>query len=109
MQKQKQQEEEEQEQRVQKEQEIIVGRFFEAMYAIINNKETYKLRGKATFCKRCDINRGNLYQLEQDMSRGIFKAAWLTYLVRRFGVSAHWLLTGDGPMMKKPVGRPKNS
>ena len=87
--------------------QAVVRRFFEALDAVV--KEKNDLRGRATFCRKYEINRRNLYQLEQDPSRDIFQAAWLTYLVRDYGVSAQWLLTGDGPMMKKHPGRPKNS
>lgn len=38
--------------------------------------------------------------LEKDMSRDIFQPAWLTYLVKDFGVSSEWLLTGKGEIMK---------
>lgn len=86
--------------------QMVVRRFFEALDHL---KEKKIIRGRATFCNKCKINRRNLYQLEQDPSRDILKAAWLTYLVRDFGVSAQWLLTGEGPMMKKPLGRPKGS
>lgn len=88
--------------------QMVVRRFFEAMDAVIKEKQN-KLRGRATFCRKYEINRRNLYQLEQDPSRDIFQAAWLTYLVRDFGVSADWLLTGRGEIKKKPVGRPKGS
>lgn len=84
----------------------VIRRFFAALDAVIKNRDN-KLRGRATFCRRYDIDRRNLYQLEKDMSRDIFKAAWLTYLVRDFGVSAQWLLTGEGEMMgRRRPGRP---
>lgn len=83
----------------------VVRRFFEALDAVV--KEKNDLRGRATFCRKYEINRRNLYQLEQDMSRDIFQSAWLTYLVRDYGVSADWLLTGRGEIKKKSVGRPK--
>ncbi len=37
--------------------------------------------------------------LEKDPSRDIFQAAWLTYLVNDYGVSATWLLTGRGDIL----------
>lgn len=77
------------------ESQAVIRRFFEAIYALKDRKE---IRGKQTFTNRYDINRWNLNSLEKDMSRDIFQVAWLTYLVRDYGVSAQWLLTGRGDM-----------
>ena len=79
--------------------QAIVKRFFEALYYLKANKE---IRGKATFTKEHNIDRWNLLKLEKDMSRDIFQPAWLTYLVRDYGISSQWLLTGFGPI-KKPI------
>lgn len=73
----------------------VVLRFFAALYAL---KAAKKIRGKQTFTDRYGINRRNLWTLEQDPKRDIFQPSWLTYLVRDYGVSAHWLLTGRGDM-----------
>lgn len=71
----------------------IVGRFFEALTRL---KDYNKIRGKKTFTERFGINRWNLLTLEKDHSRDIFQPAWLNYLVTGYGVSAEWLLTGQG-------------
>lgn len=77
------------------ESQAVIRRFFEALYALKARKE---IRGKQTFTTQYNINRWNLNTLEKDMSRDIFQTAWLTYLVRDYGVSAQWLLTGRGDM-----------
>lgn len=71
----------------------VVKRFFEAIYFLKTSKS---IRGLQTFTTRYNINKRNLYQLKDDYSRDIFQAAWLTYLVNDYGVSATWLLTGNG-------------
>lgn len=81
------------------ESQAVIRRFFEALYALKARRE---IRGKQTFTKRYDINRWNLNSLEKDLSRNIFQVAWLTYLVRDYGVSAQWLLTGMGDMFYAP-------
>ncbi len=71
----------------------IIRRFFEALYYL---KEHKVIRGKQTFTKRYGINRWNMNTLEKEPERDIFQPAWLTYLVRDYGVNPVWLLTGDG-------------
>ena len=73
----------------------IIKRFFQALYMLKANKE---IRGKATFTREHGIDRWNLNKLEKDPSRDIFQAAWLNYLVRDYGISSRWLLTGFGEM-----------
>jgi hypothetical protein len=75
----------------------IVKRFFEALQYL---KAEKIIRGKQTFTTRFKINRWNLNSLEKDPSRDIFQPAWLTYLVNEYGVSATWLLTGRGEILK---------
>lgn len=75
----------------------VVRRFFEALHYL---KDQKIIRGKQTFTTRFNINRWNLNSLEKDPSRDIFQPAWLTYLVNEYGVSATWLLTGRGEILK---------
>lgn len=76
----------------------IVKRFFEAIYRL---KTDRKIRGKQTFTNRYGINRWNMLTLEKEPERDIFQAAWLFYLVRDYGVSPLWLLTGKGDFYEK--------
>lgn len=81
--------------------QIIVGRFFEALNHLIATK---KIRGKQTFTREFGIDRWNLSKLDKDRTRDIFQPAWLFYLTR-YGVSAEWLLTGKGEIMKPATKR----
>lgn len=76
----------------------IVKRFFEALYRL---KTDRKIRGKQTFTNRYGINRWNMLTLEKEPERDIFQTAWLGYLVRDYGVSPMWLLTGKGDFYQK--------
>ena len=84
----------------------VVLRFFEALYAL---KAAHAIRGKKTFTDRYGINRWNMNTLEKEPHRDIFQPAWLTYLVRDYGVSAEWLLTGAGEMMRGEAGKGRGS
>lgn len=75
------------------ESEVIVRRFFTALEEL---KARGFIRGKQTFTTRYGINRWNMSTLEKEPQRDIFQPAWLEYLVRDYGMSAHWLLTGKG-------------
>ena len=75
----------------------VVRRFFEALQVL---KQERIIRGKQTFTARYGINRWNLNTLEKEPSRDIFQPAWLSYLVKDYGVSATWLLTGQGKPLK---------
>lgn len=79
----------------------VIKRFFEAIYAL---KAAGKIRGKQTFTNQYEINRWNFNTLEKEPERDIFQTAWLTYLVRDFGISANWLLTGVGDMFIQKNG-----
>ncbi len=75
------------------ESQAIVKRFFEALYRL---KVDRKIRGKQTFTRAYGINRWNMNTLEKEPERDIFQVSWLAFLVRDFGVSPMWLLTGAG-------------
>jgi len=77
--------------------QAIIRRFFDALYYLKANKE---IRGKATFTRAHNIDRWNLNKLETDLSRDIFQVSWLYYLVKDYGISSQWLLTGIGPIKK---------
>ena len=84
----------------------IMERFYAALDAIIAKGD---LRGVNTFCTRYEIDRRNFIAQRKDLDRGWFQVSWLYPMVKEFGVSAEWLLTGSGRMFKKQTKWAGNS
>lgn len=78
--------------------QIIVRRFFIALDSLI---ATGEIRGAATFTREHGINRRNFHTTRLHPESGMFQPAWLSYIVRDYGVSARWLLTGLGNMQAR--------
>jgi len=76
----------------------VTERFFKALEVL---KQEKVIRGLNTFCRIYNVNSRNLYQLKKDPSRDMLKLAWLSYLITDFNISAEWLLTGRGRILKK--------
>lgn len=75
--------------------QLIVHRFFLALDTLI---ATGEMRGAATFTKEHGINRRNFHTTRIHPESGMFQPAWLSYIVKDYGISARWLLTGLGNM-----------
>jgi len=75
----------------------IIERFYSSLDAIIAKKD---IRGVATYCRLYDIDRRNFINQRKDLDRGWFQVSWLQPMVKEYGVSAEWLLTGMGRMFK---------
>lgn len=75
----------------------IISRFFIALDALIEKKE---LRGINTYCRLYNIDRRNLLAQKKDLNRSILQISWMQGIVKDFGVSGDWLLTGRGAMFK---------
>ena len=75
----------------------ITERFFQAIELL---KMQRKIRGLQTYTREYNINRWNLVSTRNKPDRSVLKLEYLVPLVRDFGVSAEWLLTGRGAIFK---------
>lgn len=71
----------------------VTNRFFEAIDML---KAQKKIRGLQTFTTAYGINRWNMNTVKWNPERCVLKPEWIVYLVRDYGVSAEWLLLGEG-------------
>ncbi|QDK80802.1 hypothetical protein EXU85_20205 [Spirosoma sp. KCTC 42546] len=79
------------------ESQLINKRFFQAIDELVSRRV---LRGKISFATKYELNPGNFYQLRKKPVNE-FQLCYLTWLVRDFGVSSQWLLTGEGEMFSR--------
>ena len=62
-----------------------------------------RIAGVKEFAKRYGLNARSMYFQRKEPDRRIITPAWLVYLVRDYGVSPEYLLTGDGPILQNTV------
>lgn len=72
-------------------------RFFEAFEKLKELGAT----NKAQTCRAVGIDCRNFDKQMADHSRQILKPEWLGAMVKKYNVSARWLLTGEGWMFQR--------
>lgn len=76
-------------------------RFFEALHLLADTKRIPG--GLYGYCTSYGLDRRHMYTQERVPGRGYFEVAWITPLVRYYGVSSDWLLLGKGGMFRGRV------
>ena len=82
------------------ESELIVSRFFATLEDMARMR---KISSITAFYLENNMNRRNMSVLQKEKNRDIMQLAWLTLLVEKYGVSAHYLLTGKGKRYDKEI------
>ena len=75
----------------------IIKRFFFAVYMLISEGKSPDFKN---FCEENEIESRNLERLIKEPHRQ-FNPKYLTILVKKYKLSAHWLLTGEGEIKTK--------
>lgn len=73
--------------------QMITHRFFEAVQVL---RDLGEIRGLKTVTDKCNANYWNICTLRREPDRRVLKPELLSCLVTEYGVSARWLLTGQG-------------
>ncbi len=73
----------------------IINRFYKAIDTLVATKV---IRGKQTFTNKYDIDRRRFVAVSRKPESDAFQLIWITYIVKDFGVSAQWVMTGNGEM-----------
>lgn len=76
----------------------ITNRFFEAIETL---KKLKKIRGLHSFTDKYKLNYWNTSSIKNSPSNKVLKPEFIYYLVTGYGISAEWLITGEGEMFKK--------
>ena len=70
----------------------ITDRWFQAYQDLLQTGRV----SQRQMCRELKVDRRNFSQQEKDHTRRILRVEWLSHLVINYGVSAEWLLTGNG-------------
>lgn len=73
----------------------IMQRYFQAFDTAL---EMNRIKSVNAFCTANDINKRHFYVQKAEPYKGYFEVGWLVPLIRDYGVSSAWLLTGVGSM-----------
>lgn len=65
------------------------------------NTATEKRGSKNKFFEKYGIDKRNFYRALREMDKHNVDVSWIAAVVIEFGVSADWILTGRGEMVKK--------
>ena len=80
----------------------ITKRFFLALEVLSQDK---KIRGLKTFSRKYDINYWNLNTVKKEPYKRILKPEYIYYLVMDFGISADWLIKGEGEIYASQISK----
>jgi hypothetical protein len=73
----------------------VMDRFFIAVEACVKAKIVKNTRA---YCAEIGIESNHFYIQRKERTRGYFEVGWVVPLIRDYGISPKWLLTGIGTM-----------
>lgn len=73
----------------------IIKRFYQAFDILLSTKE---IRYTRNFTDKYNIVRPHFLYSKKNPDSKVFQLSWLSILIRDYGVSSQWLMTGNGEM-----------
>jgi hypothetical protein len=84
--------------------EKIQSRFFKALNTLIRQEKIHTLN---SFCLKYGLHKSKYYELRDGGHYKFIDIDALNYLVKDYGVSADWLITGKGKMFRIRQNQPQ--
>ncbi|AZA91194.1 Uncharacterised protein [Chryseobacterium nakagawai] len=81
----------------------VLKRFYIGVFFVI---AVERMHGFRTFCEKHGLDTGNLSRIIKTPTMK-FNPQHLSILVIHYGFSAHWLITGEGPMRLNTESNPE--
>lgn len=76
----------------------ITQRFFEAVEVLISRRD---IRGQKTLSNELGIDNSIMCKLKKEPEIFTLKPEHIRYIVVKYNVSAHWIITGRGKMFTR--------
>lgn len=76
----------------------IIKRFFEVFDILLGTKE---IKYTKNFTDKYDIVRPHFLYAKKNHDSKVFQLSWISILVRDYGVSSQWIITGNGEMFTR--------
>lgn len=73
----------------------IIKRFYQAFDILLSTKQ---IRYTRNFTDKYNIVRPHFLYSKKNHDSKVFQLSWLSILIRDYGVSSQWLMTGNGEM-----------
>lgn len=73
----------------------IIKRFYQAFDVLLSTKE---IRYTKNFTDKYDIVRPHFLYVKREPTSKAFQLSWISILIRDYGVSSQWIMTGNGEM-----------
>lgn len=73
----------------------VIKRFFEALEVLIDRRA---VGGIQPYCEMYGIDKRNLYHQRNNADVSHFHFDWIVPMITTYGISATWLVTGEGDM-----------
>lgn len=76
----------------------IISRFYQAFDTLLGSKD---IKYTKNFTDKYDIVRPHFLYAKKNHDSKVFQLSWIAILIRDYGVSSQWIMTGNGEMFTR--------